>query len=190
MYYFVLVLFSPFSIAITSIREERANLSVFRTFVDLRLFGFVCFLFLLSSGKGYGLCLWHSLDFSLSSFVLQNSMSTKRTLWSVFALRSMGSEGPELSSCGQRRLWSDWADAQADPNLRWAHIPFWRFCHALVSLRKHAYSNILKILPPKNENFQLKNPNIFQISAQNIDCGYSLEPPRRGGSNEYPESMF
>ena len=35
-----------------------------------------------------------------------------------------------------------------------------------------------------------KNPNIFHISAQNIDCGYSLEPPRRGGSNEYPQSMF
>ena len=28
------------------------------------------------------------------------------------------------------------------------------------------------------------------ISAQKIDCGYSLEPPRRGGSNEYPQSMF
>ena len=26
--------------------------------------------------------------------------------------------------------------------------------------------------------------------AQNMDCGYSLEPPRRGGSNEYPQSMF
>ena len=24
---------------------------------------------------------------------------------------------------------------------------------------------------------------IFHISAQNIDCGYALEPPRRGGSN-------
>ena len=31
---------------------------------------------------------------------------------------------------------------------------------------------------------------IFLISAQNIDCGYSLEPPRLGGSNEYPQSMF
>ena len=31
---------------------------------------------------------------------------------------------------------------------------------------------------------------IFPISAQNIDCGYSLEPPRRGGSNEYPQSLF
>ena len=57
-------------------------------------------------------------------------------------------------------------------------------------LRKHAYSNILKFLPPKNEYFQMKNSDIFHISAQNIDCGYSLEPPRRGGSNEYPQSMF
>ena len=31
---------------------------------------------------------------------------------------------------------------------------------------------------------------IFHISAQNIDCGYSLEPPRWGDSNEYPQSMF
>ena len=31
--YFVLVFFSPFSIAITSLGEERANLSAFRTFV-------------------------------------------------------------------------------------------------------------------------------------------------------------
>ena len=59
-----------------------------------------------------------------------------------------------------------------------------------MSLRKHAYSNILKILPPKNENFQMKNSDIFHISAQNIHCGFSLEPPQRGGSNEYPQSMF
>ena len=58
------------------------------------------------------------------------------------------------------------------------------------TLRKYAYSNTLKILPPKNGNFQIKNSNIFHISAQNIDCRYSLEPPRRGGSNEYPQSMF
>ena len=58
----------------------------------------------------------------------------------------------------------------------------------LFSLRKHAYSSMYKISPP--ENFQIKISNIFLISAQNIDYGYSLEPPRRGGSNEYPQSMF
>ena len=31
---------------------------------------------------------------------------------------------------------------------------------------------------------------IFLISAKNIDCEYSLEPPRRGGSNEYSQFMF
>ena len=42
----------------------------------------------------------------------------------------------------------------------------------------------------QKENFQIKKSDIFNISAQNIDCGYSLEPPRRGGSNVYPQSMF
>ena len=55
-----------------------------------------------------------------------------------------------------------------------------------ITLRKNACSHILKILPSKTEIFQIKNSDIFYISAQNIDCGYSLEPPRRGGSNEYP----
>ena len=41
----------------------------------------------------------------------------------------------------------------------------------------------------KNWIFSVKKTDIFHISAQNIDCGYSLEPPRRGGSNEYPQSM-
>ena len=31
---------------------------------------------------------------------------------------------------------------------------------------------------------------IFLILLENIDCGYSLEPPRQGGSNEYPQSML
>ena len=77
------------------------------------------------------------------------------------------------------------------------------------SLRKHAYSNILNILPTpppppppththtphpttkKKWKFSdKKKSDIFHISAQNINCGYSSEPPRGGGSNEYPQSMF
>ena len=61
---------------------------------------------------------------------------------------------------------------------------------SIFTLRKHPYSNILKILPPKNEKFQIKILIFFHIAAQNIDCGYSLEPPRLGGSNEYLRSMF
>ena len=42
----------------------------------------------------------------------------------------------------------------------------------------------------KNWKFSVKNSDIFHISAQNIDCGYLLELPRRGCSNEYPQSMI
>ena len=57
------------------------------------------------------------------------------------------------------------------------------------SLRKHAYSNILKIWPPKTENFQIKILILFLFLLKTIDCGYSLELPRQGGSNEYPQSI-
>ena len=42
----------------------------------------------------------------------------------------------------------------------------------------------------KKWKFSDKNSDIFLIFAQNINFGYSLEPPRRGGSNEYPQYMF
>ena len=31
---------------------------------------------------------------------------------------------------------------------------------------------------------------IFLFLLKNINCWYSLDPPRQGGSNEYPQSMF
>ena len=43
---------------------------------------------------------------------------------------------------------------------------------------------IENLFSDKNSDF------VFHISVQNIDCGYSLEPPCRGGSNKYPQSMF
>ena len=41
--YFVLVCFSPFSIAVTSLGEERSNPSAFRTFVQFALVWFCLF---------------------------------------------------------------------------------------------------------------------------------------------------
>ena len=32
--------------------------------------------------------------------------------------------------------------------------------------------------------------NVFLFLHKNICCGYSLEAPRRGASNEYPQHMF
>ena len=53
--YFVLVFSSPFSIAITSLGEERANFSAFRMFVRFALVWFCLFPLPLGSGKGCGL---------------------------------------------------------------------------------------------------------------------------------------
>ena len=39
----------------------------------------------------------------------------------------------------------------------------------------------------KIDNIQMRNCDVFLIFAQNIDRGYTLEPPQ---SNEYPQSMF
>ena len=50
------------------------------------------------------------------------------------------------------------------------------------------YTGIFSLV--KFENFHDIIFDIFLIFAQNIDCGYTLEPPQRGGSNEYPQSIF
>ena len=42
----------------------------------------------------------------------------------------------------------------------------------------------------KNVHFQMKFFNIFLIFAQNIDCGYTLEPPQWGSSNAYHNLCF
>ena len=36
----------------------------------------------------------------------------------------------------------------------------------------------------------LENFRFFNIFAQNIHCGYRLEPPRQGSSNKYPQCIF
>ena len=49
----------------------------------------------------------------------------------------------------------------------------------------------IEIFTTEIDHFQIKILiYFFHISAQNIGCGYSLEPPRRGGSNGYPQSMY
>ena len=61
----------------------------------------------------------------------------------------------------------------------------------LFAITKTRLFKYIENFTPKSESFQIrKNLIFFYISAQNIDCGYLLEPPRRGGSNKYPQSMF
>ena len=44
------------------------------------------------------------------------------------------SQDCKFSSCGQWRLWSDCADAQADLSLRWAHLSEGTFSHVVVRI--------------------------------------------------------
>ena len=66
---FVLVFFSPFSFAITSLGEERANLSAFRTFVRFALVWFCLFPFPLGVWEGLRFVIVAPLDFSLTFFL-------------------------------------------------------------------------------------------------------------------------
>ena len=54
--------------------------------------------------------------------------------------------------------------------------------YVLASITKTRLFKYIENFTAQNWKFSNKNSNIFHISAQNIDCGYSLEPPRRGGS--------
>ena len=69
-------------------------------------------------------------------------ITTKPTIWHVrpaktqislggwvFAIRMKEHWVLSYPLSAQRRLWSDWADAQADLSFRWAHMPFRWFCH-------------------------------------------------------------
>ena len=62
----------------------------------------------------------------------QSCSTTKPTKWHVRPAKT--SLGPKVFSCGQGRFWSDWAAAQADSSLRWAHRSFC-FCCAQAEIR-------------------------------------------------------
>ena len=57
-----------------------------------------------------------------------------RPVWSVFAVRMQKAWVLSYPLSAQQITWSDWADAQADLSLRWAHMPFCWFCHALARI--------------------------------------------------------
>ena len=77
---------------------------------------------------------------------------TKPTKWHVHPAKTQISLGvrpvwSESSLCAQwvakgpsflhaeSEDWSDWADAQADLSLRWAHMPFCWFCHVAAQIK-------------------------------------------------------
>ena len=81
------ILFLYFSVLLVlrlpCLGKRELILVLFVRLFGLCLFRFVGFLFLLGSGKGCGLWLWHSVDFSLTLF-LQMPWKAKLLLWSVY----------------------------------------------------------------------------------------------------------
>ena len=57
-------------------------------------------------------------------------------------------------------------------------------------LQKLAHAIYRHFFVVKMKVFSWKIVIFFLIFPQNIDCGYTLELPLRGGSNEYPQLMF
>ena len=53
---------------------------------------------------------------------------TKPTKWHVRPAKTSG------WASAQRRLWSDWVDAQADPSLHWAHRSICWLCHEAAQM--------------------------------------------------------
>ena len=98
-------------------------------------------------------------------------------------------------NCAQGRLRLDFMNVKFDLSLLWVHMSKGAFSHTLQLFFRHDITkiNLFKYtenLPQKMIIFRYINSDIFHISAQNIDCGYSLELPRQCGSNEYPQSMI
>ena len=90
---------------------------------DLCLFGFVGFLLLLVSGKGCGLWLWHSLDFSLTLFFFFYKLSLLqwRLMMQIF-FKVHISATFVLDSQWCKVFFHAYNDAQADLSLCWAKM--------------------------------------------------------------------
>ena len=81
-----------------------------------------------------------------------------------------------------------------------------RMTEARVAITKTRLFKYIENFTTKKGEFHIKKSYIFHIFAPNIDCGYSLEPPHhffskhrlwypleppwRGRSKEYPQSIF
>ena len=81
-----------------------------------------------------------------------------RPVWSESSLSAWRKLGSLATYWAHSEDWSDWAYAQADPSLRWAHMPFCWFSHEAAQMFSHSlspmYSSLLKasiwMLEPAN----------------------------------------
>ena len=130
--YFVLVFFSPFSFAITSLGEQRTNLSAFRMFVRFALVWFCQF------PLPFGV--WEGLRFVIVALPGLFSF-----FFFFYTGRFYDSQGRKVSFGRERRLWSGYADSQADLSSLGVHVRRYIYtCCDSVALNFRGFINPLK----------------------------------------------
>ena len=75
-----------------------------------------------------------------------SSLSAWRKLESIVTHWAHSEDSDQTGQMPRRRLWSDWVDAQADLSLRWAHMPFFWFCHVAAQSVCHSVYILLDAL--------------------------------------------
>ena len=179
---FFLVFFSPFSIAITSLGEERANLSAFRTFVR--------FVLVWIRRCPLPLGVWEGMRFVIvalpglfSYLFFPNGESRIRIpprffLFSYFSFRARFLKMPRVSWIGLVLYKWSWSTmCMLFPNACHFNNHKWKVLHLCwcMNITKTCLYNF----DPLKPHFYIVKLGftgvdiIFLISAQNIDCGYS-----------------
>ena len=90
-----------------------------------------------------------------------------RLVWSVFAVRITKRWVLSFPLRAQRRLWSDWADAQAGPSLRWAHMPLF-ICISVLFLTLSRKTKLQQKKEKKKENILSWRTNLQNLIIQSL----------------------
>ena len=127
---------------------------------------------------------------------------TKPTKWPVCAQRRLGSAQSDQSSLcahwvakdlmflhADSEDWSDWADAQADLSLRWAHMPYCWFCrdaahitNCLHTIYNYLHNNIF--CPGQNmQQTFLKFVEIYFCLCQKYKTGVCMGKTETKGNH-------
>ena len=77
---------------------------------------------------------WQNQQNGLCAQRILRSAWASTSLIRVFAVRMKKAWVLSYPLSAQQRLGSDWANAQADLSLRWAHMPFCWFCHEAAQM--------------------------------------------------------
>ena len=113
-------------------------------------------------GRSNGLVLssFRMVKFNMSQHTTKPTKWHPHSLIRVFAVRTMKAWDLIYPLSAQRRLWSDWANAQADLSLRWAHI---LFCLLLSSAGLYMYVWIVKVYTVRRQTTKRHRPDVRKV---------------------------